>query len=169
MTESDAGFPWQRAVRAAAWTLTVLSAALLAVTITAHVRKLNAGERDARAQARAKAVAAARLIVGSKPNERVAATGFKVTDILKAAVSLLFPALVAQVNLRSKVGASDIIYIEYFYFILYVAILAVAGNALTFTLSASGVSQVRDNLIPKLLFWPVTLGACFAVTLYFLY
>ena len=109
------------------------------------------------------------LIVGSKRNERVAATGFKVTDILKAAVSLLFPALVAQVNLRSKVGASDIIYIEYFYFILYVAILAVAGNALTFTLSASGVSQVRDNLIPKLLFWPVILGACFAVTLVFLY
>jgi len=72
MTESDAGFPWQRAVRAAA-------------------------------------------------------TGFKVTDILKAAVSLLFPALVAQVNLRSR------------------------------------------NLIPKLAFWPVILGACFAVTLVFLY
>jgi hypothetical protein len=109
------------------------------------------------------------LIVGSKKTERVAATGFKVTDILKAAVSLLFPALVAQVNLRSKVGASDIIYIEYFYFILYVAILAVAANALTFTLSGSGVSQVRDNLIPKLLFWPVVLGACLAVTLVFLF
>ena len=62
MTESEAGFPWQRAVRAAAWTLTVLSALLLAVTITAHVRRVNAKERDARTQARAKAIEAAQSI-----------------------------------------------------------------------------------------------------------
>jgi hypothetical protein len=52
---------------------------------------------------------------------------------------------------------------------VYVAILAVSANALTFTLAAWGVSQVRDNLIPKLLFWPLLLTACFAVTLVFLY
>jgi hypothetical protein len=39
----------------------------------------------------------------------------------------------------------------------------VSANALTFTLAARGVSQVRDNLIPKLLFWPLLLTACFAV------
>jgi hypothetical protein len=109
------------------------------------------------------------LIVVSKNNAKVAATGFKATDVLRASVALLFPALVAQVNLRSRIGATEIIYIEYFYFILYVAILAVAANALTFTLRGSGVSQVRDNLIPKLAFWPAILGACFAVTLVFLY
>lgn len=109
------------------------------------------------------------LLVGSKNNAKVAATGFKATDVLRASVTLLFPALVAQVNLRSRIGATEIIYIEYFYFILYVAILAVSANALTFTLKASGVSQVRDNLIPKLAFWPSILGACFAVTLIFLY
>jgi hypothetical protein len=109
------------------------------------------------------------LIVGSKNNQKVTATGFKATDVLRASVSLLFPALVAQVNLRSKIGGNEIIYIEYFYFILYVAILGVSANALTFTLGARGVSQVRDNLIPKLLFWPAILGACLAVTLVFLY
>lgn len=109
------------------------------------------------------------LIVGSKNNAKVAATGFKATDVLRASVTLLFPALVAQVNLRSRIGATDIIYIEYFYFILYVAILAVSANALTFTLRVSGVSQVRDNLIPKLVFWPAVFGACCAVTLAFLY
>jgi hypothetical protein len=109
------------------------------------------------------------LIVGSKNNQKVSATGFRATDVLRASVSLLFPALVAQVNLRSKIGGNEIIYIEYFYFILYVAILGVSANALTFTLGARGVSQVRDNLIPKLLFWPAILGACFAVTLVFLY
>ena len=109
------------------------------------------------------------LIVGSKNNQKVAATGFKATDVLRASVTLLFPALVAQVNLRSKIGGNEIIYIEYFYFILYVAILGVSANALTFTLAARGVSQVRDNLIPKLLFWPLLLTACFGVTFVFLY
>jgi hypothetical protein len=109
------------------------------------------------------------LIVGSKNSQKVSATGFKATDVLRASVTLLFPALVAQVNLRSKIGANEIIYIEYFYFILYVAILGVSANALAFTLGVSGVSQVRDNLVPKLLYWPAFLGACCAVTIAFLY
>jgi len=109
------------------------------------------------------------LIVGSKNNEKVAATGFKATDVLRASVALLFPALIAQVNLRSKIDANQIIYIEYFYFVLYLSILGVAANALAFTLSKVRVAQVRDNLIPKLVFWPAILGACFAVSLWFLY
>ncbi|HET9952942.1 MAG TPA: cache domain-containing protein, partial [Polyangiaceae bacterium] len=109
------------------------------------------------------------LIVGSKVSTKVAATGFKATDVLRASVGLLFPALIAQVNLRTKIGATEIIYIEYFYFILYAAILGVAANALTFTLSREGVSQVRDNLVPKLLYWPLVLGMCFALTFVFLY
>ena len=109
------------------------------------------------------------LIIGSKQSQKVAATGFKATDIVRAGVALLFPVLLAQVNLRSKIGSSNIIYIEYFYFVLYTAILGVAANALLFTLKGHGISQYRDNLIPKLLFWPYLLGACFGVTLVFLY
>lgn len=109
------------------------------------------------------------LIVGSKNTAKIAATGFKATDILRASVALLFPALIAQVNLRTKIGATDIIYIEYFYFVLYTAIIGVAANALLFTLGGRGIAQVRDNLIPKLLFWPYLLGACLAVTLVFLF
>jgi hypothetical protein len=109
------------------------------------------------------------LIVGSKQQSKVAATGFKATDVVRASVALLFPALIAQVNLRTKIGSSTIIYIEYFYFILYTAILGVSANALLFTLTGHGFSQYRDNLIPKLVFWPYLLGACFGVTILFLY
>ena len=105
----------------------------------------------------------------SKVRSKVAATGFKATDILRARVALLFPALIAQVNLRSTIGATEIIYIEYFCFVLHTAILGIAANALTFTLAGSGVVQVRDIFIPKLLFWPAVLGGCLAVTLAFLY
>jgi hypothetical protein len=109
------------------------------------------------------------VVVASKETSKVAATGFKATDVVRASVALLFPVLLAQVNLRSKIGSSTIIYIEYFYFVLYTAILGVAANALLFTLAGRGLSQFRDNLIPKLIFWPYLLGACFAVTLLFLY
>jgi hypothetical protein len=53
--------------------------------------------------------------VGSKQATKVTATGFKATDVVRASAALLFPALIAQVNLRSKVGASELIYVEYFY------------------------------------------------------
>lgn len=109
------------------------------------------------------------LIVGSRETEKIAATGFNSTNVLLAAISLLFPVVVAEVNIRSKVLSNTIIYIEYFYFVLYVAILGVAANALQFTLGRHTIVHVRDNLIPKLVYWPFITGACFAVTMAFLY
>lgn len=109
------------------------------------------------------------LMIASKDSAKVEATGFKAASVLSGSAALLFPVLIAQVNLRSKMGSSTIIYIEYFYFVLYTAILGVATNALLFTATGRGFSQYRDNLIPKLLFWPYLLGAFFGVTLLFLY
>jgi Cache domain len=111
----------------------------------------------------------AMLVVVSKQSPKVEATGFKGGDVLRASVTLVFPVLVAQVNLRSRIGANTIIYIEYFYFVLYAAILAVSANSLFFTLKDRGIVHYRDNLIAKLIFWPGLLGAFFMVTLVFLY
>lgn len=109
------------------------------------------------------------LVVVSKQSDKIAATGVKGGDVLRTGVTLLFPVLVAQVNMRTKIGSSNIIYIEYFYFVLYTAILGVSANALWFTLKGHGFSNYRDNLIPKLIFWPALLGAFFGVSLFFLY
>lgn len=109
------------------------------------------------------------LMAGTKNRERMALTGFKATDIVRAGATLLFPIILAQINLRSKISASGIIYLEYLYFIMYAVIMCVSANAITFTLSDRGLAHYRDNLIAKLLFWPVVLGAFFAVTVIFLY
>lgn len=109
------------------------------------------------------------LIVGSRDADKIVATGFNSTNVLIAAISLLFPVVVAEVNIRSKVLSNTIIYIEYFYFVLYVAILGVAANALQFTIGRYTIVHVRDNLIPKLVYWPFVTGACFAITMAFLY
>jgi hypothetical protein len=59
--------------------------------------------------------------------------------------------------------------VEYFYFVTYFAILGVAANVLLFTLTENGMVRLQDNLVPKLLFWPMLLGAWFLVTVAFLY
>ena len=109
------------------------------------------------------------LMVGTKNKALVAATGFRATDILRACISLLFPVIFAQINMRTKVAVSGLIYLEYLYFVMYLAILLTTINALTFTMKDHGLAQLQDNLVPKLLFWPLLLGAFFAVTLLFLY
>lgn len=109
------------------------------------------------------------LIMVSKHSSKVTATGVKGGDVLRAGVTLLFPVLVAQVNLRSRLGSSTVIYIEYFYFVLYAAILGVSANALLFTLKDEGFSHHSDNIIAKVIYWPALLSAFFIVTLLFLY
>lgn len=109
------------------------------------------------------------LMVGTKNKALVVATGFRATDILRACISLLFPVIFAQINMRTKVAVSGLIYLEYLYFVMYLAILLTTINALTFTMKDHGLAQHQDNLVPKLLFWPLLLGAFFAVTLLFLY
>ncbi len=109
------------------------------------------------------------LMAGTKIKEKVAATGFKATDILRAAATLLFPVVYAQINLRSRLAASGLIYLEYFYFVMYAIILLVAVNALAFSLGEDGLLHRRDNALPKLLYWPVVLGTFFGISMAFLY
>lgn len=109
------------------------------------------------------------LMAGTKIKEKVAATGFKATDILRAAATLLFPVVYAQINLRGRLAASGLLYLEYFYFVMYAVILLVAVNALAFSLGENGILHRGDNALPKLLYWPVVLGTFFAISLAFLY
>jgi hypothetical protein len=109
------------------------------------------------------------LMASTKIKERVTATGFKATDILRASATLLFPVVYAQINLRSRIASDGLLYLEYFYFAMYTVILLVAANALAFALEEEGFLQRQDNALPKLLFWPVVLGAFFGISLAFLY
>ncbi|MEM7587089.1 MAG: cache domain-containing protein [Acidobacteriota bacterium] len=109
---------------------------------------------------------------------------FSFWNHLGSVSGLFFVAALAHNQLRREVP-EDLIYLEYFYFIVYLMILASSINAF---LVASGagreVDSVRshrfydglssfvsyqDNLAPKLLFWPVVMAMIFAVTLWTFY
>ena len=109
------------------------------------------------------------LMAGTKDEVKVKATGFQAIAILPVAATLLFPVIYAQINLRSRISSSQLLYLEYFYFVMYAAILLVATNALAFAMGRNGLLNLQDNAVAKLVYWPVVLGTFFLITLIFLY
>ena len=80
--------------------------------------------------------------------------------------TLLFVAVFAHIGARQKIAAQEIIYLEYFYIVMYFTLLWVAIDAIVYVRCPnSKFIQYEKNLFPKVLFWPVTLGAIWLVTL----
>ena len=73
-------------------------------------------------------------------------------------------------SLREALSPSSIMYFEYFYFATYVAFLFVSINSILFAshLNINAI-QYEDNLIPKLVFWPVFTSVLMAVTVLVFY
>ena len=109
------------------------------------------------------------LLIGTRDKALQMINGFKTTDVLRGAATLLFPIMFAQISLRSKISASGIMYMEYFYFISYAVILLVIANVLVLTHSEDNVVHRNDNMISKILYWPMLMGAFFTVSLWLLY
>jgi hypothetical protein len=91
------------------------------------------------------------------------ATRSNIIQTLAAFSALFFVVILSQLDVRRRVSGADILYIEYFYFVMYGAMLA--GALITLTNGWPGhfpKIEQREHLFPKLLFWPITL-ACLAV------
>ena len=95
---------------------------------------------------------------------------FSALEIISVGGGLIFIVLLDQLNLRSKIVTDSLIYIEYIYFVFYFAIILITLNALLIALGSQfWLIQYRDNLIPKLLYWPVLLGSVLVLTLWTFY
>lgn len=108
----------------------------------------------------------AMLIIDTRDQTKAKRFGFSTSTVLSTSAALLFVMLLAHVQIRSQIASQQIMYLEYFYFTSYLAIVGVSLNA--FLLAASFCPRViayRDNLIPKLLFWPALWGVLFVITL----
>jgi hypothetical protein len=93
--------------------------------------------------------------------------GFTTAAILGLSAGLFFVVIIAHINLRDDLATQGVIYLESFYFVLYGAILVIALNSLLVTSNVQfQVLRYRDNLIPKLLYWPVIMLISFIVTLF---
>ncbi|MDC0835364.1 cache domain-containing protein [Geitlerinema sp. CS-897] len=91
--------------------------------------------------------------------------GFSASGVISAAGAFTFILILDQINLRSSLATGGILYIEYFYFVLYVMILFVAIDGLLVAKRSNAfLLRYRNNLIPKLLYWPVLLTLQLLVT-----
>ena len=107
------------------------------------------------------------LVIFSSRRERLGMLGFSASAVLAYCAAIFFVVILQHISLRTTLDAPQgIIYLEYFYFLTYGAILAVSVNAILFASAPNlKILQFRDNLISGISFWPVFLGLFLAFTL----
>lgn len=103
------------------------------------------------------------LLAISRDPEKVKATSYNFLNLLRTVIALFFSLIVAQFNLRGRITANGVLYLEWFYFVLYGAILLVSGLALQFALGGRGPLHAADHRYPKLAFWPLLLVAFYVI------
>jgi len=92
--------------------------------------------------------------------------GFSASSVLAYCAALLFVVVILQISLRSDLTAQGLVYMEYFYFVIYGAILSVSLNSILLRAAPNlRFLQYQDNLMMDLLFWPVLFGLILIVTL----
>ncbi|WP_292993633.1 cache domain-containing protein [Nitrosomonas sp.] len=101
----------------------------------------------------------------SRQESSLAITGFNVSTVIAACSALFFILLIMHVQLRDELAVNTIVYMEYFYLISYITILMVTVNAvLLLQDTPMKVLAFKDNLIPKLIYWPILLVWIFIIT-----
>jgi hypothetical protein len=91
---------------------------------------------------------------------------FYVQATLTSVLALMFVTILSHNSMRGSIGAPQIVYLEYAYFVLYAALLLVAVNSLLFATGRGGwFVHWRRNLLPELLYWPGVMALLFLATL----
>ena len=85
--------------------------------------------------------------------------------VLNICVAMFFVIAFSHIDIRRRIAAEEIFYLEYFYFLIYLAMLWISINSVLFAMGKKiTLIQYRDNVISKLLFWPVLLGLLFVIS-----
>jgi hypothetical protein len=109
------------------------------------------------------------LLISSK-SEGSKYGGFTAKDIIKGSAAVFFVISYQHIALRNALASPRLIYFEYFYFTTYLGLLAVMVNAIAFAAAWGGpVLEFRDNLMPKVAFWPMAMTCLFIVTMVVFY
>lgn len=86
--------------------------------------------------------------------------------VVESSAAFFFVLILAHIDLRKSVNTPVLTYMEMFYFIMYIILGLVSFNIVMFTKNKNYLFfDYKDNLITKVLYWPVFLGLCLAVTI----
>ena len=106
------------------------------------------------------------IVLYVSSNNENSRAGMTTMNVIQSSAGFLFILLLAHVNERNRIETPEIAYIELFYFSMYLYItLQTVALATMFRGVDWTLFRYEDNLILKLLFWPVLLSIWFAFTL----
>jgi hypothetical protein len=104
-------------------------------------------------------------LVVTQITEKMSLYGVSTIGLIGYFASLFFIGILAQLDIRRTLNAPGVVYLEYFYFVLYVILLLQTVNAIVFTVSDRfHFVEYEDNLYAKVIFFPITMGFLFVVT-----
>ena len=106
------------------------------------------------------------VVYSSAKTETAQRTGISSLGVVESSAAFFFVLILAHIDLRKTVSTPVITYMEYFYFIMYLLLALIVFNIVLFTRKDNFLFfDYKDNLIIKLIYWPLFLGMCFIVTL----
>lgn len=112
------------------------------------------------------AAVAALLLFGFLMNELKPDERDEVATTLNFVAAMFFVLVLAQTALRDNLAAVGLTYLEYLYILLYFAVVTISVNTfLIVNKSESWFIRYGNNIVPRLLYWPVIGGVMLAVTL----
>lgn len=110
------------------------------------------------------------LIMITRDDKRKGIFGSSTSGAIGSTVALFFVVTLTHASIRGQFAGAGLVYMESFYFIAYIMILLVSLNTYHFTSTTGDYRLYRnDNLIAKLLFWPIILLLTLASTAYYFF
>lgn len=93
-------------------------------------------------------------------------SGVTVMGVVQGMAALFFSMLLANITIRNRIPAPHITYLETFYIIIYIMIVLLIVLVVIYSKSTRFKwLNFRDNLILKVLYWPLLYGMVYVVTL----
>jgi len=95
--------------------------------------------------------------------------GFNTSGFIGASSALFFVVVLAHIQLREQFAGAGIVYIEYFYILMYLLLVAATANTYLFSIGAPIFGRLilyKDNIIPKVAYWPLVIGCLISITLF---
>ena len=90
--------------------------------------------------------------------------------VIGSCASVFFATIFAQLRFRSKIPQAQIVYFESFFFLMYAMILVILLMTILHQLEFQlPFIRYRDNMVSKLLYWPILFASLAGITLWYLF
>jgi hypothetical protein len=100
----------------------------------------------------------ATMLVVSRDPDKADRHGFNTSTVLGACSALFFVILISHIQIRGQFGGTNVVYLEMYYYLMYLLLIGTTVNTYFFSEDPNRLTaplHYRDNMIPKLLYWPV--------------